>query len=68
MHAAGEACEPVQVVPGGCWQAPRPLGDYTLVGCSVAPGFEFADFRLLADDPEEQALVRARFPGFATLI
>jgi hypothetical protein len=65
--ATGE-CQPVQVVPAGCWQAVRPLGEYTLVGCSVAPGFEFDDFRLLADDPEEQAIVRARFPELATLI
>jgi predicted cupin superfamily sugar epimerase len=65
--ATGE-CQPVQIVPSGCWQAARPLGEYTLVGCSVAPGFEFVDFQLLADDPEEQALVRARFPELATLI
>jgi predicted cupin superfamily sugar epimerase len=59
---------PVQVVPGGCWHAARPLGEYTLVGCSVSPGFEFTDLKLLADDPDEQALVRARFPGLAPLI
>lgn len=34
--------------------------EYTRVGCTVALGFEFNDFDLLADDPEEQALVRAR--------
>jgi len=65
--ATGE-CRPVQVVPAGCWQAARPLGEYTLVGCSVAPGFEFEDFRLLADDPEESARIRARFPELAILI
>ena len=32
------------------WQAARPLGDYALVGCTVGPGFMFADFTLLADD------------------
>ena len=43
--------EPVAIIPTGVWQAARCLGDYTLVGCSVAPGFEFADFRLIADVP-----------------
>ena len=70
-HVLGQStdkCQPVQIVPGGCWQAARSLGEYTLVGCSVAPGFEFADLSLLADDAEEQALVRDRFPDLATLI
>lgn len=36
----------VEVVPARHWQAARPLGAYTLVGCTVGPGFEFADFEL----------------------
>jgi predicted cupin superfamily sugar epimerase len=40
--------EPVSVVPAGIWQAARSLGDYSLAGCSVGPGFEFADFRFVA--------------------
>src|SRR5690242_19387554 len=38
--------EPIRVVPAGIWQAARPLGEYALVGCYVAPGFEFEDFSL----------------------
>jgi hypothetical protein len=34
------------VVPAQAWQMARPLGAWTLVGCTVAPGFEFAGFRL----------------------
>jgi predicted cupin superfamily sugar epimerase len=35
------------LVPGGVWQAAEPLGDaHVLVGCVVAPGFDFADFEL----------------------
>ncbi|MDT4853980.1 hypothetical protein FQZ97_882650 [compost metagenome] len=45
---------PQRVVPARAWQAARALGAYSLVGCSVAPGFEFSGFRLLADDPETQ--------------
>ena len=37
---------PQIVVPGGAWQEARSLGDYTLVGCTVAPGFEFTIFEL----------------------
>ena len=42
---------PQHVVPAGAWQAARCSGDYTLAGCCVAPGFEFADFSLLASLP-----------------
>ena len=45
------AGEPVAVIPSGVWQAARSLGEYSLLGCSVAPGFEFADFRLIATLP-----------------
>jgi predicted cupin superfamily sugar epimerase len=42
---------PVGVVPAGIWQGARSLGDYTLTGCSVGPGFEFADFHFVASLP-----------------
>jgi predicted cupin superfamily sugar epimerase len=41
---AGE--RPQAVVPAGAWQSAESLGDWTLVGCTVAPGFEFAGFEL----------------------
>ncbi|ACJ00787.1 cupin domain-containing protein [Rhodospirillum centenum] len=37
---------PQAVVPAGHWQTARSLGDWTLVGCTVAPAFEFAAFEL----------------------
>ena len=37
---------PQAVVPAGAWQMARPLGDYALVGCTVAPGFEFDGFEM----------------------
>jgi hypothetical protein len=40
---------PQIVVPAGEWQAARSLGDYTLVGCTVAPGFDFNHFELAPD-------------------
>jgi predicted cupin superfamily sugar epimerase len=41
---AGE--RPQIVVPAGWWQSARSLGEWTLVGCTVAPGFDFAAFEL----------------------
>ena len=41
----------VQIVPAGAWQAARSLGEYTLVGCTVGPGFDFADFTLREGNP-----------------
>jgi uncharacterized protein len=40
--------EPVAVIEAGVWQAARSLGDYSLVGCSVGPGFDFADFQFVS--------------------
>ena len=42
--AAGE--RPQAIVPAGVWQAAESLGDWTLCGCTVAPGFEFSRFEL----------------------
>ncbi|MGK9053340.1 cupin domain-containing protein [Neorhizobium petrolearium] len=42
--AKGE--RPQGVVPADAWQAAEPLGRFTLVGCTVAPGFEFASFEM----------------------
>lgn len=37
---------PQGIVPSGAWQAAQSLGSWTLVGCTVAPGFHFAGFEL----------------------
>ncbi|MBT9383698.1 cupin domain-containing protein [Pseudooceanicola sp. CBS1P-1] len=39
---------PQGIVPAGHWQAARPLGGWTLVGCTVSPAFDFAGFELAA--------------------
>jgi hypothetical protein len=53
----------VAAVPPFWWQAARPLGDYALCGCTVAPGFDFADFEL----PPREALL-ALFPQHEVLV
>jgi hypothetical protein len=37
---------PQAVVPAHAWQAAQSLGDWTLCGCTVAPGFDFSGFEL----------------------
>ena len=46
--AAGE--RPQGVVPPHAWQTAVSLGAYTLVGCTVSPGFEFSAFELAPAD------------------
>jgi predicted cupin superfamily sugar epimerase len=44
---AGE--RPQVLVPAGCWQTAVSRGEFTLVGCTVSPGFEFGEFELAPD-------------------
>lgn len=37
---------PQLVIPAGVWQSARSLGDWTLAGCTVSPGFEFSGFEM----------------------
>jgi uncharacterized protein len=37
---------PQRLVPPGCWQTAVSLGAWTLVGCTVSPGFEFGGFEM----------------------
>jgi len=45
------------VVPAGVWQAAEPVSDTVLMGCSVAPGFEFLDFKLMDKNSEEAKMI-----------
>ncbi len=53
------------VVPAGCWfgSSLRQPGTYALVGCTVAPGFDFADFEMA----KREALA-AQYPQHRTII
>ncbi|MDV2451229.1 cupin domain-containing protein [Xanthomonas hortorum] len=59
---AAERGEPMHVVPAGCWQAARSLGDFTLVGCTVSPGFVWEGFALLDDASPLAAQLAALIP------
>lgn len=46
---------PQIIVPAGHWQSARSLGPWTLAGCTVAPGFEFASFEMAPPEFEPGA-------------
>lgn len=58
----------VAVIRSGVWQAARSLGDYSLVGCTVGPGFEFADFQFTADLPSHAEHFKGALAPFAHLL
>lgn len=53
------------VVPAGCWFASEPAENtmFSLVGCTVAPGFDFADFEM-----GKRSDLAAHYPQHKTLI
>jgi len=61
----GNGTKPTHVVAAGWWQASRSNGEYSLVGCTVAPGFEFEGFRMLND--EEKIKVKKLYPEISFL-
>jgi predicted cupin superfamily sugar epimerase len=68
LGPVGDTSEQVEVVAAGEWQAARPIGAYTLVGCTVGPGFEFSDFQMLEASPDQAAVLKQRHPELAMFI
>lgn len=63
-----ETCRPVHVVPADYWQGARSTGAYSLVGCTVGPGFVFDDFEMMrAATPDARQLIE-RWPDAAALL
>ena len=58
----------VSVVKGGIYQAAETTGAYSLVGCTVAPGFDFEDFSFLSDDPELKQRLIENYPDSRRLL
>lgn len=54
---------PQCTVRAGTWQAARSRGAYSLAACMVAPGFDFADFELMAADDPLRAWIAGRHPA-----
>jgi hypothetical protein len=65
--ASGPPYLPLCIVPAGCWQAAKPRGEYSLVGCTVGPGFDFQDFEMISQGSpvvEEITALNAAFGEF----
>jgi len=58
----------VAVIRKGIWQAARSLGDFSLMGCNVGPGFDFEDFRLVANLSGHRAHFEGILAPFASLL
>jgi len=58
----------VRIVKAGSWQAARSNGSFSLLGCTVGPGFDFADFDLARSLPDEAKQISTSFPDWADLI
>lgn len=56
------------IVPSGIWQAAKPVSEAVLVGCSVAPGFEFSDFILMDQNSREAKKLISLNPEMAGYI
>jgi predicted cupin superfamily sugar epimerase len=56
LGAIAGSRRPTSVVPPGVWQAARTVGEYTLVQCTVGPGFDFADFVMLRDSADRHRI------------
>ncbi len=54
---------PQVVVPRGCWQGMRTTEDFTLLGTTVAPGFEYSDY-----ETGNRAELISQYPAFADFI
>lgn len=68
LGPAGPESSPCQLIPAGHWQAARPLGAYALLGCTVAPGFDYADYMLISELTGEWKLIHSQFPEYANLL
>lgn len=58
----------VAVVAAGSWQAARGTGSYSLMGCTVGPGFEFSGFRFVAGLADHQRHFKGELQSLASLL
>jgi uncharacterized protein len=62
LGARGSGFASSAVVQADSWQTARPLDEATLVQCGVSPGFDFADFSMLRDQPGDRDRLIAAHP------
>lgn len=68
LNTPSPEATPIGIIPSGVWQAARSLGEYSLVGCTVSPGFEFSGFRFTADLLDYRAHFSDELSQYASLL
>lgn len=68
LAPVGPAQEPIAVARAGEWQAARSLGPWSLVGCDVAPGFDFEDFQFVAGIAGHESHFTGRMASFSDFL
>jgi predicted cupin superfamily sugar epimerase len=68
LGPASEGHETIGAVRAGEWQAARSLGAWSLMGCDVAPGFDFEDFSFVASLPDHRAAFIGELASYAELL
>jgi predicted cupin superfamily sugar epimerase len=63
-----QGLEGIGVVAAGEWQAARSLGDWSLMSCDVAPGFDFEDFSFVASLPHHPAAFAGELAPYSDLL
>jgi len=66
-HIGGQDDNYATVVPAGYFQGAESMGEYTLVGCTVAPGFDFADFSFI-EEPSVKHWLHVSHPDIKRFI
>jgi predicted cupin superfamily sugar epimerase len=68
LGRSSDAQQHMAVVPAGCWQAARPLGEYSLMQCVVGPGFDFNDFALIRDSDDHRRMAEQELAGWRNFL
>jgi len=68
LGPVGKSQEPIAIARAGEWQAARSLGNWSLMGCDVAPGFDFEDFQFVGSIPGHETHFTGKLAAFADFL
>jgi uncharacterized protein len=68
LQSASAVHAPRHVVPAGWWQAAEPLAEFSYVGATVGPGFDFADFDFGREHANFLSAVKKQSPALSRLL
>jgi uncharacterized protein len=68
LGPVGEVQEPIAIAHAGEWQAARSLGSWSLLGCDVAPGFDFEDFQFVASIAGHESHFTGKMAAFSDFL